>query len=121
MVTSNCNRGGAALLICIFVVALTTLLVVSVLDIETMQMTASRNTIYHEQAVALAGAAVQHVFAELEQNPAWRVGLQNIEYPVGSGRTYSASVVDAAPGYVVITATGTVAPVTRRLLVTAEL
>lgn len=112
---------GAALLVCLFVVTLTTLLVVSVLEIETMQMTASRNTVYHEQALALAGAAVHHVFAELELNPAWRVGVQNVEYPVGSGNTYSATVVDGATGQVQITATGTVASVTRRLLVTAEL
>ena len=56
---------GAALLVCIFVVALTSLLVVSMLDVETIQMAASRNTVYYEQALSLAGAAAHHALAEL--------------------------------------------------------
>jgi Tfp pilus assembly protein PilX len=115
------QRAGAALLVCVFVLALTAALVVSMLEIETTQMTASRNVAYHEQALFLAGAAAHHALAELETNPAWRTGIPSTEFPASSGRTYSATIVDGAPGHVIITGVGVVSAVTRRVQVTVEL
>ncbi len=118
------NRGsrcGAALLICLFVMALTTALVVSILDGLTLQMTASRNTVYYEQALYLAGAAAHHALAELENNPNWRTGIPSTEFPSGSGNTYSATVGNGITGQVIVTTTGTAGSVTRKLQVTIEL
>ncbi len=115
------RRAGAALLVCIFVLALTSALVVSMLDIETTQMTASRNVVYHEQALFLAGAAVHHALAELEANAAWRAGIPSTQFPAGSGKTYSATIVNGAAGQVVVTGVGNAGAVTRRVQVTVEL
>jgi type II secretory pathway component PulK len=115
------RRAGAALLVSIFVLALTSALVVSMLEIETIQMTASRNVLYHEQALFLAGAAAHHALAELEADAAWRTGIPSTQYPAGSGNTYSATVVNGLAGQVVVTGVGNVGDVTRRVQVTVEL
>jgi len=114
-------RRGAALLVCIFVVALTATIVVSMLEIETTEMAASRNTVYYEQALYAAGAAAHHALAELAADPSWRAGIATTEFPAGSGNTYSATIVNGVSGQVVITAVGTASGVTRRLQVTVQL
>ena len=115
------RRRGAALLVCLFVMMITTVFVVSLLDVETTEMAASRNTVSYEQALYLAGAAAHHALAELEANPNWRAGIAATEFPAGSGNSYSATIVGGVVGEVVITATGTAGTVTRRLKVRVQL
>ncbi|NUQ65898.1 MAG: hypothetical protein HUU20_25835 [Pirellulales bacterium] len=114
-------RRGAALLVCIFVMAMTAAVVVAVVDSMTLEMTALRHTTNYERASYLAGAAVYHALAELEADTAWRAGVPNTEFPVGSGNSYLATVVDGAAGTVVVTGNGTAGGVTRKLELTVEL
>jgi len=115
------DRAGAALLVCLFVVMVTAALVIGIWDRQTYQMSALRNTIRYEKALYLAGAAVHHALAELEADADWRTGVGPVEYPVGSGDTYQATVVDNGPNEVLITGTGTASGYTRTLEVTVEL
>ena len=117
----NGHRSGAALLVCIFVVTLTTMLVMSMLEIQTTETAALRNTADYERALYLAGAAAHHALAELEADSSWRDGISLTEYPAGSGFTYSATILDGAPGQVVISGFGTAGAVTRKVDVTVEL
>lgn len=110
-----------ALLVCLFVVAVASALVVGILDTCAAQYGAARNSTNYEAAQYLAGAAVQHALAELEQDNAWTTGIPATEFPSGSGRTYSASVVAGAGNTVVVTGSGTAGPVTRKLEVTVSL
>ncbi len=115
------RRSAAALLVCIFVVMLSSVLVISVVDTETIAMTAIRNANEYERAQYLAGAAVHHALAELQEDPNWRDGIANTTFPPGGGDTYSATVVDGAPGTVIVTGVGTSGQYTRRLQVTVEI
>jgi type II secretory pathway component PulK len=110
-----------ALLVCLFVVGITSALLVGILDTCTTQYSAIRNTTDYEAAQYLAGAAINHAFAELELNPAWTTGIPSTEFPVGSGRTYSATIVAGAGGTVVVTGVGTAGTTTRRLEATVSL
>ncbi len=103
-----CRRQATALLVCIFVVSITTLIVVTVLDTQGLQMMGLRNTQEYERATYLAGSAVHHALAQIEAGsaPATPFTIGPIEFPSGSGDTYQADVVDAA-GDMVITGTGT--------------
>jgi type II secretory pathway component PulK len=113
------SRRGAALLVCIFVVAITTVLVVSMLDGQMLQMTAMRNTLEYERALYLAGAAVHHALALMQESedPFEAFSIGPIEFPAGSGNTYEADAVDVA-GEVVITGSGTSGATSRYLRVT---
>jgi len=109
-----------ALLLCLFVMVLTSVLLVGLLGTATSQLTAVRNTADYERALYLAGAAVHHALAEIEADPSWRGDISSTEFPAGSGNTYTASAVDGAGNTVVITGSGTAGSVTRKLEVTID-
>ena len=115
------SRRGAALLVCIFVMAMTAAVVIAVLDTQMIQMTALRHTIDYERALYLAGAGVHAALAELEADSTWRTGIASTEFPAGSGATYSATVADDGSGMVIITGMGVAGGVTRKLQVTVEI
>jgi Tfp pilus assembly protein PilX len=108
---------GAALLVCIFVMAISTAIVVAMLEDEMLQMTALRHTRDYERALFLAGAGAHHAMAELEADNAWRTGIPSTQFPAGGSDVYSATVVDDASGAIIVTATGTAGGVTRVVLV----
>ncbi len=112
-------RRATALLVCIFVMSITTLLVVSMIDTQTLQMTALRHTQQYERSLYLAGAAVHHALAQLEDDPDLSVpfGVGPIEFPAGSESTYQAQVV-AVGSDLVVTGTGTSGSITRYVQVT---
>ena len=113
------RRRATALLVCIFVMAITTVIVLSMIDTQTLRMTALRNTQQYEQSLYLAGAAVHHAIAQVEDDPDLTppFSIGPVEFPIGSGSNYQADVV-AASGDLVITGSGTSGNVTRYLQVT---
>lgn len=110
-----------ALLVCLFVVGVTSALLVGILNTCTVQYSAVRNSTDYEAALYLAGAAVHHALAELEQDANWMTGIPATEFPAGSGRTYSATIVPGTGSTVIITGIGTAGTTTRRLEVTVSL
>jgi hypothetical protein len=112
-------RRATALLICIFVMSITTLIVVTMVDTQTLQMKALRHTREYERSLYLAGAAAHHAMALLEEDfnlpPPFSVGP--IEFPSGSGDSYEAQVVGSGLD-LVITGTGTAGDTTRYVKVT---
>lgn len=113
------RRRATALLVCIFVMAITTVIVVSMIDAQTLQMTALRNTREYEQALYLAGAAAHHAIAQVENDPTLTppFSIGPVEFPLGSGDSYQADIVVASSD-LVITGSGTSGNVTRYLQVT---
>ncbi len=111
--------GGAALLVCLFIIFLVTVMVVNVLDTETIQLSAIRNTLDYERALYLANAGVHHVAAELEAASTWRGTVTDGAYP--GDDTYSATAVDGATGTVTVTSTGVAGDVTRNIQATIQL
>jgi Tfp pilus assembly protein PilX len=120
--TTPCKsrRRGAALLVCIFVIAVSTAIVVAMLEDEMLQMTALRHTRDYERALFLAGAGAHHALAELEADNTWRTGIPSAQFPAGGSDTYSATVVDDVSGDIIVTAAGTAGGVTRTVQVTIE-
>ena len=88
-------------------------------DTQTLQMKALRHTREYERSLYLAGAAVHHAMAQLEEDPdlppPFSVGP--IEFPSGSGSTYEAQVV-ASGNDLVVTGTGISGGTTRYVRVT---
>lgn len=112
-------RRGAALLLCMFILTMTVLMVVNVLDSTTLELSALRNTIDHERALYLANAGLHHAAATLEANTAWRGTITDGAYPADN--TYTAEAVDGAGSTVIVTASGVAGDVVRNLEATLEL
>jgi hypothetical protein len=112
-------RRATALLVCIFVMSITTIIVISMIDTQTLQMKALRHTQEYERSLYLAGSAVHHAMALLEDDPdlATPFSVGPIEFPAGSGNTYESSVVDSGDD-LLITGTGISGNITRYVRVT---
>ena len=114
---SHCrNRCGAALLMSLFVIMFVSVMLMNILDTELLQYSAYRNTTDYERALYLAGAAVHHATAELENDFTWRGTVTDGSYPADD--TYQATAADGVGNLVVITGVGIAGDVTRRLQVT---
>jgi type II secretory pathway component PulK len=112
-------------MLALFVMCVATVLVVTIVDTQTLQFAALRNTQDYDRARYLAEAGVAHALGILEQDfddPDLRTnGIPVTEYPPGSGNTYSVDVADGAGGTVIIDSTGVAGIFTRSLQVTAKM
>jgi Tfp pilus assembly protein PilX len=120
--TTRCRperRRGAALMICMFIIFIVTLLVVNILDTLTLELSSVRNNIDYERALYLANAGVHAVAAQLETDPTWRGTLTDGAYP-GSD-TYQATAINGAIGQAVVTSRGVSGTITRTITATFEL
>ena len=113
-------RRGAAMMTALFVMTVSSVLVISIMDTETLQYSALRNTMDWDRARYLAEAGLQHALAELEADITWRTGISNTQFPSGSGDLYWATAADGANGTVVVSAWGQVGSVTRKLETTVK-
>ena len=114
------RRKAAAMMTALFVMTVTSVLVVSILDTETLQYAALRNTLDWDRARYLAEAGLQNALAELEQNIDWRAGIPATSYPTGSSTSYAATATDGPNGTVIVTSSGTAGNVTRNLQTTVK-
>jgi type II secretory pathway component PulK len=114
-------RRGVSLLLCIFVMAMTTVVVVGMYQTLASEFAAIHNTTDYERALYLAGAGVHEALAELEEDSRWLGTISSTELPAGSGFTYSATTADGGTDTVIVTGTGTSGAYTRNLQVTLTL
>jgi Tfp pilus assembly protein PilX len=114
------RRRGTAFMLALFVTAVSSMVVVAMLDTQTLQYAALRNTIDFDRARYLAEAGICHALSILEQD--FSVGEETgfsiaaTEFPAGSGHQYTASVGPVlSDGTRTISATGTAGGFTRSL------
>jgi len=112
---TSSQRTGAALLLCLAVMAITSIMVLGLLKGVMVEMAAVRNAEAYERAMYLAGAGVQNAWSELEKDGSFRGDIGPISLPPGGFDAYEASVTDGPGGSVRITATGTTNGTTRRI------
>ncbi|RIK87734.1 MAG: hypothetical protein DCC67_01440 [Planctomycetota bacterium] len=112
-------RRGAALVLCLSIIFIVTLIVVNVLDVITLELSSVRNSINYERALYLANAGVHAVAAELEASPAWRGTITDGAFPADD--SYSAVAVNGPSGTVEVTSQGVSGDVTRTVIATFQL
>ncbi len=114
------SRRAAALLLAIFVMTLTSTLVITMADTQMLRYAALRNTRDWDGARYLAEAGLHDALSALEHNIDWRDGVPPTEFPIGSGQTYTASVADGPNGTVLIRAEGVAGSFRRVLTATVK-
>jgi len=115
------RRRGVTLLLCLFVIGVTSVMLLGILETSMLEMTAARNTGDYERAVYLAGAGIHHALAELEQDPNWTGPIPPTEFPAGSGNTYEVTTSPGSGNTIIVTSTGTAGTLTRTLEATVQL
>ncbi len=114
------ERKGAALLFAIFVMMIASALVVSMAESQMTRYAALRNTRDWDDARYIAEAGLHHALSELENDITWRTGIPETEFPIGSGRYYTANVRDGLDGTVLIKVQGRSGGFSRTLTATVK-
>ena len=114
------RRRGMAFMLALFVMAVVSMIVVVILDTQTLQYSSLRNSVDFDRARYLAEAGLHHALSTLEQdfdlNDTVGFSIPSTQFPLGSGNTYTASVgVLQADGTRVVSSQGTAGQFTRRL------
>ena len=107
-------------MLAMFVMVVTTTIVIAILDTETLQYSSLRHTMDYDRARYLAEAGVQEALAQLENDITWTTGIPTTQFPAASTNTFSATVQQIADGTVIVTGTGTAGSFTRNLQVTVK-
>ena len=114
------TRRGAALLASMFVMSAISMIVIGILQTETVQFAALRNTIDYDRARYLAEAGMNHGLSKLETDISWRGSINRTEFPAGSGEFYQALVENGVGGTVVVTGAGAVGDFARTVQVVVK-
>ena len=119
MIGKTAPRRGAALLFCLFIISVVTLMVINVLGTTTLELSALRNSLEYERALYLANAGVHEVATQLEADSTWLGVITDGAYPAND--TYQATAVSGGNYTVLVTSIGVAGEVTRTVQATIEL
>ena len=128
MVTSDakrdarCRRSGVALLMCLFMIFMVSTMVLNIVQTETLQLAATRNSLEYEKALYLANAGIHHACSELMADASWRGSVSEGTVPPASSLDgYTATATTDSDGNVAVTSTGYAGLGSRTLEATIEL
>ena len=109
------GESGVALVVALIVMTMRSLLTISSLEMLTLNVQITNNHIYDLQAMCIADAGLEDAIDRLRDDPNWDMGLTDVEFPAGSGNTYTVSIDNSGYPFMVITSTGTVSNFQRSL------
>ncbi len=89
------NPKGTAVIIVVFAIALMTVLVVGILQLNTEELQMMQNQVSAAQARYIAEAGINRAFAELRNDRNWDDGFSSVNFE--NQGTYSVSVIDPSP------------------------
>lgn len=108
----------------LFVMTVCAMIVITILDTQTLQFTSLRNTIDYDRARYLAESGVQHSLAFLEEDYDL-VGIDSYDIPwtdaPDSDNQYMADLSEGPNGTVIIVAQGRSGNFTRRLQISVKM
>ena len=114
------RRRGMAFMLALFVMVVVSMIVVTILDTQTLQYSSLRNSIDFDRARYLAEAGLHHALSVLEadfdSSDTTGFSIASTQFPAGSGNVYSATVgILQVDGTRVVSAQGTSGQFTRKL------
>ena len=105
--TRHARDRGSALLLAIFIMAISAPLVCLMLECHTVDIRCVHNHIENMRALYLAQAGIEHAFSELMADPNWSAGFDQVACPPDTQHTYSVTLVDDGSGKRTLTSVGT--------------
>ena len=99
------RESGVALIISLFVLFLSSVLVVAFLDSLTTDMQITKNQSSMIEATYIAEAGIEDALYELKQDSGWDVGFTEKTFPDGSGSVYTVTIDNSSYPQISITST----------------
>lgn len=88
------KNNGSVMLLTVFIIALFSVLVMGMLQLNTEELQLMRNQIFAAEATATAEAGLNDAFSRLRRNAYWDTGFSNKHF---NGGTYSVAVAGSVP------------------------
>ncbi len=118
------SRRGAALMMALFVMMVCSMIVITILDTQTLQFSALRNTMDYDRARYLAESGIQHSLAFIEQDYDL-IGIDKYDIPWTNApdinNQYMADLSEGPGGTIIVSAQGRSGNFTRRLEITIKM
>lgn len=111
----NSSEHGAALVIALIIMSMLSLLTIASFDMLSINVQIAGNHERELKAKYIADAGVEDAIDRLRDNPLWDAGLADIEFPTGSGNTYTVAIDNSEYPSITITSTGTMSSFQRSL------
>jgi len=92
------NKNGSVLLVVVFAIALLTILVTGMLQMNTEELMLMQNQVNAAETLEIANAGLNDAFAELRNDSSWDSGFKNKSF---SGGTYTVTVSGTLPSLTV--------------------
>jgi len=93
------SNGGSVFLMVIFAIALFTILVTGMLQMNTEEIQIMRNQIYAAEALAIAEAGLNDAFAQIRADDTWAAGFSDKAF---SGGSYTVTVTGTLPNLTIV-------------------
>jgi len=103
------HENGVALLISLFVLFISSVLIVAFLDSLTTDLQITKNQASAIKATYIAEAGLEDSLYELKQDSHWDTGFVNKTFPDGSGSSYTVTIDNSGYPDITITSTATLA------------
>ncbi len=97
------KNNGSVLLMTVFAIALLSVLVMGMLQMNTEEIQLMRNQIYAAEALAIAEAGFSHALSDIRQDDEWIGPLSDVSF---NGGTYGVTVTGTLPNRTIVS-TGT--------------
>jgi len=94
--------------VALIVMAVLALLTISSLDMLTLNVQLAGNHERELKASYIADAGVEDAIDRLRDDSGWDAGLTDVEFPAGSGNTYTVTIDNSKSRLIIIASTGTV-------------
>jgi len=98
LMSKKWNKNGSVLLVVVFAVALLTVLVTGMLQMNTEELMLMQNQVNSAKALAIANAGLNDAFAELRNDSSWNSGFTDKSFSDGS---YTVTVTGVSPSLTV--------------------
>lgn len=108
------------MLMTVFLIAFTALFASTLLNSIASDLQITGNLLATARALCVAEAGAERAIVELRQDFEWDDGYDEVEFPSGSGQTYTVEIENSHPT-IVITSTGTAAGFERSIEVVVNL
>lgn len=92
------NKNGSVLLVVVFAIALLTVLVAGMLQMNTEELMLMQNQINSAKAIEIANAGLNDAFAQLRSDSSWNDGFTDKSF---SGGSYTVTVTGTSPSLTV--------------------
>ncbi|HUV40853.1 MAG TPA: hypothetical protein VMW23_03580 [Sedimentisphaerales bacterium] len=92
------KNNGSVMLLTVFIIALFSVLVMGMLQLNTEELQLMRNQIFAAEATATAEAGLNDAFSRLRRDAYWDTGFDDKHF---NGGTYSVAVAGSVPNLII--------------------